>query len=456
MNPPQPSVPSNDLPSFPSGTNYIYWFAVFNALSFHLILSSPMVLYAKTLGASATVLGIIAGMMPLLVIFQIPAAKHLSRTTYKRFVLAGWGIRVLFIFAISLIPLTSGFLDPTTQLSLLLMLLFGFNLARGISSCAWLPWITSLIPAPIRGRYLLRDAGWQNVAGFTVFLLAAAWLGTKPQPWEFAALFAFSATMGAISLRFLKLIPEPVTPEQSRVSRTPVPWMEIAAYPPFRKLLWFNIGWPVALGGLSPFIVAFLKAETTLTSGEIMFVSSISFIGGLSSLWFLGPRLDRLGSKPVLLFSLLVWVLIMGGWIVLAADVIAPTLAFIAGLQFLMGLVSALLHMANTRLAMAVIPQMGRNHFFALYSVLGSLTLGLSPILWGLFLDGTAFVQGNWNGFEVNRFSLFFMAVTIAFIMNIVLCRRLEEPEAASLEELLRDILQQSPLRIWLRFWPRS
>ena len=29
-----------------------------------------MVLYAKTLGASATVLGIITGMMPLLVIFQ--------------------------------------------------------------------------------------------------------------------------------------------------------------------------------------------------------------------------------------------------------------------------------------------------------------------------------------------------------------------------------------------------
>jgi hypothetical protein len=36
-----------------------------------------MVLYAKTLRASATVLGIIAGMMPLLVIFQIPAANYI-------------------------------------------------------------------------------------------------------------------------------------------------------------------------------------------------------------------------------------------------------------------------------------------------------------------------------------------------------------------------------------------
>jgi hypothetical protein len=370
--------------------------------------------------------------------------------------MAGWAIRVMFIFAISLVPLTSGFLDATTRLSLLLMLLFGFNLARGISSCAWLPWITSLIPAPIRGRYLLRDAGWQNVAGFAVFLLAAVCLGTRPEPWQFAALFAFSATMGTISLQFLKRIPEPVTPEQTRVSRTAVPWLEIAAYPPFRKLLWFNIGWPVAFGGLPPFIVAFLKAETTLSSGEIMFVSSIAFIGGLSSLWFLGPRLDRLGSKPVMLFALLVWIGIMGGWIVMAADWVSPCLLLVGGLQFLMGLVSALLHMANTRLAMAVIPQMGRNHFFALYSVIGSLTLGLSPIVWGLILDGMAAVQVEWNGFELNRFSIYFMAVAGAFVMNIVLCRRLEEPEAASLEELLRDILQQSPLRIWLRFWPRS
>jgi len=45
-------------------------------------------------------------------------------------------------------------------------------------------------------------------------------------------------------------------------------------------------------------------------------------------------------------------------------------------LEVLMGLFVALVQMANTRLAMAVIPVMGRNHFFALYSVLGSVCWG--------------------------------------------------------------------------------
>ena len=70
--------------SFPPGLHNAFLFSGFNALSYPLVLSSPMVLYAKTLGASATVLGIIAGMMPLLVIFQIPAANYIARVGFKR------------------------------------------------------------------------------------------------------------------------------------------------------------------------------------------------------------------------------------------------------------------------------------------------------------------------------------------------------------------------------------
>src|SRR6476660_1373367 len=99
--------------SFPAGLHNAFLFSMFNALSFQLVLGSPMVLYAKTLGASATVLGIIAGMMPLLVIFQIPAAQHVARVGYKKFVYAGWGTRVLFIFAMALVPITSVILNET-------------------------------------------------------------------------------------------------------------------------------------------------------------------------------------------------------------------------------------------------------------------------------------------------------------------------------------------------------
>src|SRR6187402_3690632 len=87
--------------TFPPGLNNAFQFSAFNALSFQIVLGSPMILYAKSLDASATVLGIIAGMMPLLVIFQIPAASHINRIGYRRFVLGGWSTRVVFIVAIA-------------------------------------------------------------------------------------------------------------------------------------------------------------------------------------------------------------------------------------------------------------------------------------------------------------------------------------------------------------------
>src|SRR5512133_254129 len=108
------SRPVGDMPSFPPGLHNAYLFSTFNAFSYQIVLNAPMVLYAKTLGASATVLGIIAGMMPLLVIFQIPAASYIPRLGFKRFVFAGWGTRVMFIFAMALVPVTGFFLKGET------------------------------------------------------------------------------------------------------------------------------------------------------------------------------------------------------------------------------------------------------------------------------------------------------------------------------------------------------
>jgi len=442
--------------TFPAGLNNAFLFATFNALSFQIVISSPMVLYAKSLGASATVLGIIAGMMPLLVIFQIPAAHYVSRVGYKRFVYAGWGMRVMFIFGMALVPITYSFLNPTTRLALLLLLLFAFNLSRGISSCAWLPWITSLVPEAVRGKYLAGDAGCVNLASFGCFLLAALCLADDPRPWQFSILFGFSAAMGATSLVFLKRIPDVEPPEEERIAKTPVPWGEMIRYAPFQKLLRMVIAWSIAYGGMTAFTVAFLKTEVGMSESKILLVNSVFFLGGLSSLGILGFRLDSLGSKPVLTFSFIAWLLVLAGWSLVAGRVYPPKLWIILSLQVAMGLLAALVAMSNTRLAMVIAPVMGRNHFFAIFSVLSNLSLGLAPILWGLAIDAVGHWRGVWLGVEWNRYSVFFAGVAAAMLTTLVFARRLEEPRVASLEYLLREVLIQSPQRVWLRLWPRG
>lgn len=440
---------------YPPGLANIYLFAVFNALSFQMVLGNPMILYARNLGASATVLGIIAGMMPLLVIFQIPAARHVGRLGYKRFVFAGWGMRVMFIGWMALLPLTGIFLTPTTRLALLLMLLFGFNLSRGISSCAWLPWITSLVPGSLRGGYLARESACVNVSSAVAFVFAAFCLGAQPNPWQFSVVFAFSAVMGMASLVFLKRIPEGGTPDEVAASSTAVPWRALAGHRPFRRLLRLNVAWSAAYGGLTAFIVAYLKTEAGLDERSILLFTAAMFLGGLGGLAWFGPQLDRVGSKPVLGVAFGFWLAIMGGWALLSGRAFELRWSAVVILQLLMGFAIAVVNMANLRLAMSVIPAMGRSHFFALFSVVGNLTQGVAPVLWGLLIDAMGSRRFPLAGIEINRFSVFFLVVWGVFGVALVLSRWLEEPAARPMDELLRDLMR-SPIRAWFRIWPRS
>lgn len=414
-----------------------------------------MLLFAKSLGAGATVLGLLAGMMPLLTIAQIPAAQFVARTGYKKFVLAGWSLRVLFIFLMALIPLAGDFLDDTTRLVLLLAALFGFNLARGISSCAWLPWITHLVPPGIRGAYLGLDQLCMNVGSGLAFLLAAGLLAWVPAAWGFSMAFLFSAIMGSCSLIFLRRMPDVPVPPEEAGGTGPVAWLSLAAYPPFRRLLIVNVAWSIAFGGLGTFAVDYLKSGAGFSSDSVLFIMSVSFAGGICSYWLTGSRLDRLGSKPVLAFAAAAGAITAAGWFVVAGHVVMPTWKTTAPLAFALGLLNSVFAGANFRLASVIVPAMGRAHFFALFSVVWQLTLGLSPILWGLLIDVLASRTLHTGSLEWNRYSWYFALSSAAFLGMWILASRLEEPKAAPFEVLLREMLLDHPQKLLVRWLGR-
>ncbi|MBX3732537.1 MAG: MFS transporter [Verrucomicrobiae bacterium] len=427
----------------------LYWFSVFNALSFQPVLGSPMVLYAKSLGASATVLGILAGMMPILVIAQLPAARFVNRVGYRRFLVAGWSLRVGMIFLMALVPLTSTFLDATTRLVLMLVLLLVFNISRGVASAAWLPWVTELVPVALRGRHFARDQVCMNGASVLTFAFCGFVLGADGGPIRFTAVFLFAAVTGAVSLRHLRRIPDVPPPAEPGDGSGNVPWRTLAAHPPFRKLLRVNVAWSIAFGGLTTFIVAFLKTGAGIPEDRILYLMSLSFIGGVLSPWLAGHRLDRLGSKPLLAFSMVLGFVIGAGWWLAAGGAIAPTAALTVPLMMLFGLVNALFTAANNRLAMEIVPRLGRNHFFALFMVVWQLALGISPVGWGLLLDAIGPWQASVLGFIWTRYTVFFALVAAAFSAAFWLCQRLEEPRAAEVQHLFRELLVDEPRRWW-------
>ena len=184
-----------------------FLFQIFNTSSFYLIMGLPMMLYFKKLGASATVLGVVAALGALMNIFQIPAARFVERVGYRTFVLRGWVSRSLMIGAVAFVVSLPLPIDSSTRQILVLFLLFLFNIARGISLSGYLPWISAIVPESVRGRFLTTDQAASQTALLLTVAVTAWYLQVVNSPAAFGALFGVSLLLGGIILRVFEKDP---------------------------------------------------------------------------------------------------------------------------------------------------------------------------------------------------------------------------------------------------------
>jgi MFS family permease len=444
-----PNIP--DIP--PQATNS-FRFSLFNAVNFQITLGAPMVLYAKALGGSATTIGIVASLAPLMTILQLPTAYFIPRVGYKGFVLFGWSVRAVLLFMLAILPLLI-FLPASVQIELMLVCLFLFNVVRGISTGAWLPWLTALVPANARGAFLRSDQFHMQCGGMLAIAVATIVLWSGGEPWQFSLLFVVSGLAGMLSLHFVRKIPDIEIGEQVKTSGQPVPWLQILKYPPFCKLLIFNVVYNWVVGGLAAFVIAFLEGRAGYTAGQVLAVSLAASVGAFATVPFFGLILERTGSKPLLrlamslyLVGILFWVLITSG--------ILPAHYLLIGFNYLiLGVAGGLFSIANTRIAMDTMPTMGRNHFFSLFTVFASLSLGLAPIFWGVFLDILGRKEFSFGIFQVNRYSIYFVLLSLLGIVTFFLAKPLVEEQGKPFDTAIRDVVILARLKLYGRFFNR-
>jgi MFS family permease len=433
---------------------YAHQFSLYNQLNFQITLGTPMVLYAKSLSASSTTIGIVAALAPLLTVLQLPTAYFIPKIGYKRFVLLGWFSRTLTVFSLALLPLMTAF-DNATKISLMLMGLFIFNVLRGISTGAWLPWLTSLIPEERRGRFLQKDQTYMQIGGLLAMVISTLALWTSGKPWHFALLFFLSACAATLSLFFIRLVPDVEVGEQVRTSGQPVPWGAMLKHPPFAKLLIFTVVYNWVIGGLAAFIVGFLQNISGFSDGMILGCNLFTFIGAAASVPLVANLMNRTGSKPILRIALVCYFWAVICWLMISSGLLTITPLMVVIIYLIMGVAGGLFGIANTRIAMDTMPLMGRNHFFALFTVFTSVSLGLAPICWGIFLDTVGHAHLQLGVFEVNRYSLYFLMLTVLVVITFILANPLMEKRGEPLSLALRDAVIYARLRLFARLLNR-
>jgi MFS family permease len=438
----------------PPGVGNAFAFQVFNTISFSIVLGTPMILFFKGLGASATVLGIVAALPPLLTVLQIPAAQFVEQVGYRAFVLRGWTIRSVFILGMAIVAALPDRIGITTRIALMLFLLFVFNTSRGISLCGFLPWITQLIPESVRGRFISRDQMSSALAMLGTMMFTAFFLSKAREKIGFEGVFLASFVAAVVSLVFLRRIPDVPVAQKPHESGG-VPWKEMLRHAPFLKLLVYNVAVASAMAAAGVFWVPLLRDYCRATDGQILGVAALWCAVAAVSLWLSGRVIDRVGSRPLLALAGICLVLHYASWGSLAAGILPFNIWSILWIQSTAGVGVSVFNMANTRLAMATVPETGRSHFFALFSVVNSLTLGFVPIAWGVLLDSLQGWRVSWAGWEWNQYTILYAALVATIMTAQFLLHRLSEPRAMTTEEFFRELLVKTPARALSRLLAR-
>jgi Major Facilitator Superfamily len=288
-----------------------HWFNFYNAICFQIILGAPTVLLAKDLGASSTILGIIAAFTPLMTTLQLPAARYLEHHSYRTFALMGWGLRAIFIASSACVPLLF-FLSKEVKLGILLGSLFFFNVLRGISSAAFLPWITGLLPSVARGRYIAIDSLFVNGGSVLIMLLSALMMSGRVEPWKYSSVLWISVVGAVISLFYLRNIPDGRHSETVKSSSVPVTWRRMFANLPFRNSILFSLLFTTVAGGLGVFPVEYLKVQAHFTPSFIYALSAGTFLAPLFIMQRIGLLIDRTGSVRILRVSVVSFAFVLG------------------------------------------------------------------------------------------------------------------------------------------------
>lgn len=413
-----------------------YWFQAFNAVSWQIALGSPLILFARELGAPAVVLGLLAGLVSLTSSLQLLVAPRAERIGYRNLMVKGWSARVSILLLMVMLPLAADRLGTQVVVWLTVLVMLGFTTMRGIATCAWMPWVAALVPKPVRGYYLSRDRTYVSIASVIALAISGVVLFDHTSLRAYSMVFGVSFLGGAASLYFLNRIPvPPAGAGGAQPVGPPTRWLELLRDAPFRRLLLFSGMVQLCVLSTGPFVTVFVREEVGIQDGSILLLTAGAALVGTLGLALLRHRVDRLGSRPFFTLVFVWWALYIAllfgmaaGWIG-AAWLVAPLLLLAAGFF------AAIYELALTRLLMnTVSDRAGSTQYFALQSVIVSLLAGVAPILWGLLLDALRVREGSMG---MGGFALFFGMQWLLLGVVFLALNRVQESNTVSLRAIV-------------------
>jgi MFS family permease len=355
-------------------------------------LSSGVVLvaFALALGASNTIIGILAAIPFLTQIAQLPTVALVRRLKRRRAiaVTALTASRIVIL----LLALAPFLFERETALSILIGGQIAVCLLGAAGACAWNSWIRDFLPEEGRGAFFARRLAWSTglglLAGLAAIGVVEFWPGGETPTEAYSALFLLAAAAGFASSWWLARVPDvPMHAETEAAS-----WVELLRTPlrddNFRRLIHFTAAWNFATNLAAPFFAVYLLEQVGLSLGWVIVLSTVSQIANLLTLHLWGRLSDRFANKSVLAVAaplFLLCVLAMAFTELPAGARYALPLLIVIHLA--MGVAAAGMGLASGNIGLKLAPLGQATSYLATLTLIGSVAAGIAPLLAGAAAD---------------------------------------------------------------------
>lgn len=348
-----------------------------------------LVAYALLLGASNTVIGLIASIGPLTQALQIPAIALIERTRRRKLlaVTSSLASRSFWVL-IAILPWLSG----RVQLATLLTCIALYASFGTIASCAFNSWKRDLVPEKIMGRYLAQRLTLATaVSAVLTFAASAAIDHTTARFAEpsqvYSVLFAAGALFGFFGVWALSRVPEPEMAPSSGASLYKI-LTEPLRDTNFRKLLVFLGSWNFAVNLAAPFFSVYMIKTLGLPMRWVLGLSIASQIGNVLFYRMWGRLADRFSNKSVMGVSGWLFVLTIVAWpFTTLPDTYVLTYPLLVAIHLLAGISTAGVNLSAAGLALKAAPRGKATAFLATNAIISGAAATVAPIVAGLASD---------------------------------------------------------------------
>jgi len=420
-----------------------------------------LVAFGLQLGASNTVIGLLAAIPPLAELIQMPAISVVENVRNRRLICVSASIVArLFWIVIAFIPFLFG---PTTAVPVLIISLVLYGSISAISHCSWNSWMRDLVPEEILGSFFSRRMSLSLALGIVLSLVASVIIdfiqknpAAYPPGTAYSVIFLGGFIAGLMGIWYMSRIPEPLMRETAKVP----PLVQIRSTfhdENFSRLISFLGAWNFAVNLAAPFFTVYLLVMLDFDITVVIILAVLSQISSVLSYGMWGRIADRFSNKSVLRVSGPLFMICILGWTFTTMPTRhALTIPLLIVLHILMGVSTAGVTLASANIGLKLAPHGGATAYLATINITNSLAAGIAPVFGGMFVDSFKATELsltlNWKSpgtafaFQTLDFQYWDFFFVFAFLLGIYSIHRLAYVKEAGEVEgriVVRELIAQ-------------